>query len=314
MAVNQEVLYDRLWHQHYAFEYWYNRVEKINPHNDRDRLEALYSLAELAELYSRSFSSMLQNPNYAWLYLDNIVTIDNTTNALELLKHQADLAIGKTSKVTGLTNSIDSDSTAEFSEIDALSISLLGVPQEIDENEKITLPESPVFHRNICDSILQIAERQKPLKDSFDRGFRVFPVSLDTVKTEIESTKLVDESQKEAVKTEIDSLQKQFNSERWPLTYFHINHKKTEDENTVQLFLKHVDAFTCYKLAEFVLDALYNLISVGPGYRLEHLAADLPVDIIDEEPMINEPIFSIETQIGEESFRFITQEDINNYQ
>lgn len=311
MAAYQEVLHDTLWHTHYAFEYWYNRVEKINPHNDRDRLEALFCLGELAELYSRSFSAILQNPNYAWYYLDDIITVNDIEDTFELLADQAELTIGKASKVTGLTNKVDTEESMKWSALDALSIGLLGMPQEVDENGMISLPESPSFHRNICEAILKIAEKQRPLKESFDRGFRVFPVSLDTVKSEIDSTELVNEEQKEAVKQEIESLREQYSTERWPLTYFHINRKKTGRENTVQLFLKHVDAFTCYKLAELVLDALFNLISSGSGYKLNPAISDVPTDIIETDPIIGETIFSIETHMGDDLVRLLTQDDLD---
>ena len=64
---------------------------------------------------------------------------------------------------------------------------------------RISVPESPAFHRDACETILTIADQQQPLKDSIDHGFRVFPVAMGTVEHEINATELVDEKHENTV-------------------------------------------------------------------------------------------------------------------
>jgi len=311
MSSDQELPYDSLWHTHFPFEYWYNRLEKINPHNERDRLEALYSLVELAEMYSRAFSALIQNPNYPWYYLDDHLTAKNVEGVFKALQFEADTVIGKASEISGATTPVDTEVDVGLPETDAVAVSLLGIPYEFDETGQIELSESLAFHRNICGTILEIAERQESLKGSFDQGFRVFPVSPETVETVINSSGLVSEANREPVQRQIEELRKQNDDDRWPLTYFHFNREATEDGSVLQLQLNHVDAWTCYKLAEVVLDALFNLITPGPGYGLESVTSDVPIEVIEGDSKVEELIFEIETPIDNDPPRIVTEENLD---
>ena len=51
-----------LWQYNYPFTYWYNRLEKINPYNEHDKLEALYCLLQLTDIYSHIFAANVRNP------------------------------------------------------------------------------------------------------------------------------------------------------------------------------------------------------------------------------------------------------------
>jgi len=95
-------------------------------------LEALHTLTELVTLYSKAFSAILQNPHFAWYYLDESLSITDISDVFDRFAAQADIDIGTAAPTTGVTTKVDPDESIEWSKLDALSISLLGMPQDVD--------------------------------------------------------------------------------------------------------------------------------------------------------------------------------------
>ena len=309
MPQYQESPYNTLWQYHFPFKYWYNRLEKINPHNDADRLEALYSLIELTDIYSRAFSAAVQNPNHPWYYLNEYVHIADAEGAFEALRTEGNTAIGRASQNSNKTTTVDAEDDLNLDDTDAITVSLLGVPYEIDDAGHVELQESPALHRGICKVILNTSEEQSSLNQGFNQGFRVLPVSPDTVETVIESFGLPDDGNRDQFQSQMDALREQYDEDRWPLTFAQLEQQTTDQGEAFQLRIFHADVWTCYKFAELVLDALFNLISPGPGVRLQGSLSDVPAEILeDKEANLTELIFGVETPIQGQLVRLVTKE------
>lgn len=308
MPQHQQSPYNTLWQHHFPFEYWYNRLEKINPHNDADRLEALYSLVELIEIYSRAFSAAVQNANHPWYYLDEHVHITDTESTLDILWIEGNTAIGRVSKNSNNTTTVDAEDDLDLNGTDAITVSLLGVPYEINDFGKVELQESPALHRGICNTILNTFEEQASLNQGFSKGFRVLPVAPDTVETIVESSGLLDSESRDQFHSQIDALREQYSEDKWPLTFAQLEPQTTDQEEAFQLQIFHTDVWVCYKFAELVLDALFNLISPGPGVRLQGNLSDVPAEIPEKEASLTEFIFGVETPIQGQPVRLVNEE------
>lgn len=55
-----------LWESSYPFTYWDNRIQKINPYNPEDKLEAVFTLLQLADTYVTILSAKLRNTYAPW--------------------------------------------------------------------------------------------------------------------------------------------------------------------------------------------------------------------------------------------------------
>jgi len=69
MSSEQGSPFKFLWQFRYPFAYWDNRLEKINPYNEQDRLEALYSLVQLTDIYAHIFAAYVRNPEQPWFFV-----------------------------------------------------------------------------------------------------------------------------------------------------------------------------------------------------------------------------------------------------
>jgi len=309
MPQSQQSPYNTLWQHHFPFEYWYNRLEKINPHNDADRLEALYSLVELMEIYSRVFSAAVQNPNHPWYYLNEHVHTADVEGTFETLRTEGNTAIGRVSKNSDDTTTVDAEDDLNINGTDAITVSLLGVPYEIDDAGKVELQESPDLHRSVCNTILNTFEEQSSLNQGFSKGFRVLPVTPDTVETIIESSGLLDGESRDQFQSQMDALRHQYNENRWPLTFARLKQQSIDQGEAFQLQIFHTDVWICYKFAELVIDALFNLITPGPGVRLQGSLTDVPAEIPEVKDVnLTEFIFGVETPIQGQPVRLVNEE------
>ncbi|ELZ06203.1 hypothetical protein C482_00235 [Natrialba chahannaoensis JCM 10990] len=308
MSQYQRSPYNTLWQYHFPFEYWYNRLEKINPHNDADRLEALYSLVKLTEIYSRAFSAAVQNPNHPWYYLDEHVHLGDVDDTFDILWTNGNTAIGRVPQNSDDTTTVDAEDDLSLDKADAITASLLGVPYQIDDTGKVELQESPALHRDICQIILNAFKEQSFLHQSFNQGFCVLPVSPDTVEVTIESFGLLNDENRAQFQSQIDTLKERYNEDQWPMTFAQLGKQATDQGEVSQLRIYQVDVWICYKFAEVVLDALFNLISPGPGIRLQGSLSDVPVENLEKEANFTELIFEVETPIQGQLTRIVTEE------
>jgi hypothetical protein len=308
MSHYQDSPYNTLWQYHFPFEYWYNRLEKINPHNDADRLEALYSMVTLTEVYSRAFSAAVQNPTHPWYYLNDHIHVSDVEVAFDVLQTEGNTTVGRVSRDSNETTTVDAEDDLNLDETDAITVSLLGIPYKIDDEGTLELQESPELHRDICKAILNTAERQTPLQQAFSQGFCIFPVLPGTVENVIDSAGMLGEEDRESFQNQMESLRNQYEENQWPLTVAQLERQSTNQGDTLQLRVFHVDVWTCYKFAELVLDALFNLISLGPRVMLQDSLSDIPVDVLEEEVNLIELILGIETPIQDQPIRIVTEE------
>lgn len=301
-----------LWQYNYPFAYWDNRLEKINPHNLQDRLEALYCLVQLTDLYSHIFAAKIQNPEMPWFFVAEETYRGDIDNVLEKLRKSDIATVGTLAEgPEGLVN-VEANEEYDVDNLDAIAAGFLGCPHTVDEESKtVEFDEPPELHRGVCNAILDYAENQTALLNDFKHGFRVLPVSPDDINQIVEATMVFDEDEQEQLQETLDDLRETLESDEWGFSFVRLSTESTDYGYDCQLDVYHVDAWSCYKFAELTLGALYNLIAPPPGITLEDSLEEIPELILEGEVSVMDHVFGMglplrddpEVVVSKEEFR-----------
>lgn len=162
--------------------------------------------------------------------------------------------------------SIETNEEFDVDEMDAIAGGLLGCPVHIDEeNDSIEFVESLNLHRGVCNMILDFAEKNTALLNDFKHGFRVISLTPDDLVELTESVIAFRGDDEERFDAVLEAMEEELKEDTWGFFFSRMSTKETEYGYDCQLDVYHVDAWSCYKLADLTFDALYNLIAQGPG-------------------------------------------------
>jgi len=299
-----------LWQHRYPFAYWDNRLEKINPHNEQDRLEALYTLVQLTDVYSHVFAAYVRNPELPWFFIKENTFRGDIDGVLDKLRTEGMATVGTLSDDPEGLATIEFDEDYDLDELDAIAGALLGCPATINQETKsVEFEESPDIHRGVCNAILDFAENNKALLNDFKHGFRILPVSPDDIAHVVGSSMLLDEEDEAAFEETLDELEKELGGAEWGFCFARMYTESADYGHDVQLDFYQVDAWTCYKFAELTLDALYNLISPKGGIMLEESLAELPNLVLEGEESFMNHVLGFSTPLRDDPDTVISKDE-----
>lgn len=264
-----------LWEENYPFDYWQNRIWKINPYNPQDKLEALYVLLDLADTYATVLAAKLINPYEPWyMIVDNLPTpkIHETLDTLKVETEQGEhieLSMLEQHPDALMNYNIKDEWEDVASPFDLMALDLLGCPAEIDSEEKsIEFIEPPEDYVAICNGIVTFWKEHSQVLNDLKHGFRLLPFDRDTFESLIEIGLLqasdvgLEEKLEEYQKTKDEYLyfwRLEVDESAEPEEY-----EGKEDMNIgLKLVVYRTDAMRCRDIAINVLRLLENLLGRG---------------------------------------------------
>lgn len=183
----------QLWRDYYPILYWANRINKINPLNPHDKLEAVSTLLQIADAYVTIFVASIKNPNEPWYFvkerayendigdvLDEFRSVDG--ERVDLRNYDGDLEnITKLGPREGWEVST-SDGSWEARPMDLFAWILLGCPGEQDFDEKqLVFQENPEQYIEVCNGVINFRQNWKHLLNDLKHGFRLLPFEWDAM-------------------------------------------------------------------------------------------------------------------------------------
>lgn len=313
MTPDQDSPFKLLWQSRYPFEYWSNRLEKINPYNEADRLEALYSLVQISDIYVHIFAAYAQNPDMPWFFLKENTRRWHIDDVLDQLRTDGLITVSGLVEDNEETITVDTRDDFDLHEMDAVAAGLLGCPYTVDEESKsVHFEEPPELHRGVANAILNFADENRALLNDFKHGFRVLPVTPDDIESMLQSSFRLDEEDQEEFEMKLEELREQHEQDAWAFSFVRIHADEQDYGYDFQLDLYHVDAWTCYKFAELTLVALYNLISPGHGDHLEESLLEVPIDMLEGKDSFINHIFGFGLPIRNDPDIVVPQEEFQS--
>lgn len=313
MSSEQGSPFKFLWQFRYPFAYWDNRFEKINPYNEQDRLEALYSLVQLTDIYAHIFAAYVRNPEQPWFFVKENTFRGDIDGVLDKLRTEGMATVGTLSENPEGLATFEPSEEYDLHELDAIAGALLGCPFTIDEETgSVEFEESPDLHRGVCNAILDFAENHTTLLNDFKHGFRILPVTLDDIEHIVGSSMLLDEGDEDAFEETLDMLREELEEADWGFCFARMHTENADYGYDIQLDVYQVDAWACYKFAELTLDALHNLISPNGGNYLEESLAELPDLVLENEATIMKHVLGVSTPLRDDPETVVSKEEFRS--
>ncbi|MEA5387327.1 hypothetical protein VB779_09865 [Haloarculaceae archaeon H-GB11] len=180
---------DSLWRSRYPVEYWDNRLEKLNPYNSADRLDALVVLSELVSEYARTLVAKLREPDGGWA--TSCATVESWTVAETLDSLVTRTMDGRCVSVRnlleptpeGISYEPSTDALA-LDPADALTLDLLACPATVDGGDGVDFDVDPALYRASVDLLSTLRLEFRALVESASDGCRVIPLD-ETVLTSL---------------------------------------------------------------------------------------------------------------------------------
>jgi len=179
---------DPLWRSRYPFQYWDNRIEKLNPYNRADRFETLSVFSTLVRWYARVFVSKVRRPDGPWAA--RAATLDSWTvvKTLEALVHrEGDHGFVAVERLLdscpddveyeGPSTDFDADP------VDRLSVEVLGCPADVSDSGQVTFDVEPALYRASVDTLLTIRLEFRSLLEAASDGCQVLPLDVLTLES-----------------------------------------------------------------------------------------------------------------------------------
>lgn len=286
----------RLWRENYPFMYWANRINKINPLNPHDELEAVFTLLHLADTYRTILVAMLQNPNSPWYFVKEEAYPPNIDDTLDQFRSSSNGRVDLHNYDTDLENitsfspndgweALTPTERREVRPLDLFASHLLGCPATIDsENNQLIFHEDPEKYIDLCSGVINFRENRKKFLNDLKHGFRLLPFEWD-VMDELESI-----SEGTRPDLDLDKKKEEYEETKGDYVYFWRMEGKADDEpeqldgipegyapRPVGLYVYRIELEVCRRLARTILLLLKNLIQTDN------------VEILDEiTPLVDE--------------------------
>lgn len=267
-----------LWRENYPFNYWINRIDKINQFNPEDRLEALVILFQLVDLYVHVLTAKLVDPYFQWYILKEELKparkIHNTLRPLReqitedlLADDESDDLIGeKWYFLEKVVEEIDKFEAIEVPEevedegveLEWIALDLLGCPHELDEETSMQIPlEDPNDYIGYCNGLLNFWKRNLDVWNDIKHGFRVLPLNWDTL------DKIDRQARSLGIETELDKLKEEYQdkNKNWSLQFYRMDTSGSNTAYDVDIHVYEADIRECIKFARIAYAGLYNLFN-----------------------------------------------------
>lgn len=272
-----------LWEENYPFDYWQNRIFKINPYNPQDKMEALFTLLQLSDTYATILAAKLRNPYAPWYVvteelkptreihqtLEKLQVTEGDRTYIELMKLEEEPA--------ALVNFEIKEEWAEsLTTLDLLAADLLGCPAKIDEEGKdIEFIDRPEKYVAACNAVVNFWKDHTQLLNDLKHGFRLLPFDRDTFEDMIEMGLLHSSDDSVDIEAKLDEYQRTKDEYLyfWRLEVDELadpdEFDTTEDvEIGMRLVVYRTDATQCKELADITLRLLHNLFGRGGENRV----------------------------------------------
>lgn len=285
-----------LWERSYPFAYWDNRINKINPYNPQDQLEALFTLLHLSDTYVTILSAKLRNPYEPWLMVTDRTykrDIDRTLGEFQVsVNGETYVDLGQFTGETGVIAGtlVHEEWKDQYGPVDHLAGNLLGCPVDIDtKNRKLTFLEDRDHYIDVCNAVVNFWRNHYQLLNDLKHGFRLLPFDWGTLELLMEQGLLRDDS--------IDIEEKRAEFERTKDDYVYFWRLEIDDpvdpeelekmepgddlELGLRLITYRIEGQKCVQFSRVVLRLLHNLFGGGGGnYVLDMFAPLLEEDLV----------------------------------
>lgn len=280
-----------IWKQNYPFEYWDNRIEKINRYNRQDKLETLFILSHLTDVYFHVLAAKLRNPSFPWFMVKE-GTLPSDIKEVRRILWSDDESRYTIKKVLEQPEELVNFELPKNEETDLSTVfasEFLGCPAQI--NEEVVKPLfDPDSYIEACNEIVNFKFDNKEILNDFKHGFRILPFHWGTVRYLMEYEDIrIGPNSIEGLKQKYEAVDSDWTFDFWRM--------KTmgEDPTRVILEVRTVDIEKCKLACKGVLKLLFNLFHSDSGLQRENKFGMVPLgDEKLELPIIKEQ-FSLHT-------------------
>ena len=276
-----------IWKRNFSFTYWDNRIGKLSRYNSEDRLDSLYVLMQLSDLYAHLFTVEVRNPDQPWFMVTEKTYMNQIRDTLEKLEVD-DPEQGPTIYVSNLQNEPEGlisfdlvEEDANVTKRDAIARDLLGARAPYNkETKELEYDVDPDLYLAMVNATLNFWKGNKALLNDLKHGFRVLPFDAETV-DHLHKQGFFPEQQE--VVDEFKSLLHEKEEQGWGITIARLETDSEDDRYEVTVHIHYVDSEMCLRMAELVQRQLFNLFYPHQALSVEEEAAHL-VALAGEEP------------------------------
>jgi len=258
-----------IWRRNFAFGYWDNRIEKQNPYNRYDRIDSLYILAQLSDLYAHLFAVNARNPEQPWVMVKEDTYTGDITDVLdELTVQTGDEEMVSVSQIAeepdGLIGFEQAVDEIDATDTEMVAREFLGCPAVFDEEDgELEFEEDPEIHIAAANASLNFWRGFRPLLNDLKHGFRILPVNVSDIEW------LWNQGLFGKLDSEVEDLISDMESSaegHQGFFFLRLNTESLGDRRyDAELNLYRVNSEVCKHLSEVFLSLIYNLVMGREG-------------------------------------------------
>lgn len=279
-----------LWEENYPFDYWQNRIFKINPYNPQDKMEALFTLLQLSDTYATILAAKLRNPYAPWYVVKEELKptreIHDTFQKLEVEGDHGtyiELMMLEEEPSTLVNYKIKKEWAESLTTLDLLAADLLGCPAKIDKEERdIEFIDPREKYVAACNAVVNFWKEHTQVLNDLKHGFRLLPFDKETFDNMIEMGLL----RSTDGEVDLQGKMREYQDTKDDYLYFWrlevdelADPEEYEEEGDVEIGMRLVvyrtDAMQCRELADITLRLLHNLFGRGGENRVVESMTDL---------------------------------------
>lgn len=278
----------QLWRDHYPFLYWANRINKINPLNPHDKLEAIFTLLQLSDTYVTNLVATLQNPNEPWYFVKERAY----SNQINDILGQFESAENERIDLRNFNNDLDnitsftprdgwevstSGESRKATPLDVFAFTLLGCPaiQNTEEN-RLQFQENPETYIEVCNGIINFRQNWWPLLNDLKHGFRLLPFEWEALENLEPMYVTTDRG------FDLSEKKEEYEATKEDYVYFWRLEGKASQDVDLGLYVYRIELRVCTVLSRTINFLLHNLIRTNPVSIFEKIEP-----VVDESGQVD---------------------------